>query len=205
MKKFVTFVLILVMILSTVTVGANATTTLEDELSAQMFDYFGGNEADLSYLPSDAPLVVLGDCVEFDDMVIFSAYAVWMGADCAEVAERYGDCCVWAGGITYPSHTGMFVRKDGEINTLKEAWENGIITDLSSAVGFSEYARVYPIGDADLDYEVSVLDATLIQMEIAKTAPSGIQSIFEVNDVDNDGDVSVLDATAIQLKIARIE
>lgn len=204
MKKLVTFVLVLMIIVPSMLIGANAS-TLEEELSAQMFDYFGGNEADLSYIPSDVPPVFLGDCVEVDDMVIFSAYAVWMGADCAEVAERYGDCCVWSGEITYPSHTGMFVRKDGEIYTLKETWENGIVTDLSPAVGFSEYARVYHIGDADLDYEVSVLDATLIQMEIAKTAPLGKQSIFEVNDVDNDGDVSVLDATAIQLKIARIE
>ena len=183
----------------------NNATTLEEELSAQMFDYFGGNEADLSYLPSDVSPIIFGDCVEAGDMIIFSAYAVWMGADCAEVAERYGDCCVWAGGITYPSHTGMFVRKDGEIYTLKEAWENGIVADLSPAVGFSEHARVYHIGDADLDYEVSVLDATLIQMEVAKTAPTGRQSIFEVNDVDNDRKVTILDATAIQRKLANLE
>ena len=182
--------------------GSNATTL--EELSAQMFDYFGGTEEVMQYFPPDVPPIIFGDYTEVNDVVIFNAFAAWMGADCVEVSERFGDWCVYSGGSNYPSETAMYVRKDGEIYTLKEAWDSGIVTDLSPAIGFSKYTRVYPVGDADLDYEVSVLDATLIQMEVAKTAPTGIQSIFEVNDVDNDRKVTIMDATAIQRKLAQI-
>ncbi len=176
---------------------------LEDELSAQMFDYFGGNEVDLSYLPPDLPYVIVYDYVEVDDIVIFSAIATWRGADLAEVVERYGDWCVYSAGINYPSHTGMFVRKGGEIYTLKEAWENGIVTDLSPAIGFYR-PEVYPVGDVDLDYEVSILDATLVQKRLAQLVDSDAIKLFKVADVDEDWNLTVMDATMIQRFLAQL-
>ncbi|MBQ7134093.1 MAG: hypothetical protein IJO20_06315 [Ruminococcus sp.] len=200
MKKLLCCILALLVFIPMFVVGVNAT-TLEEELSKQMFDYFEGDEWDLSYHPPELPYIIIYDYVEVDDIVIFSAIATWRGVDLAEVVERYGDCCVHSGGTLYPSHTGMFVRKDGEIYTLKEAWDNGILTDLSPAVGFC-MPKVYSVGDVDLDFYVSILDATLIQRRVAQL---GSISLRETADVDDDGDVTVLDATAIQMKLAKVE
>ncbi len=64
------------------------------------------------------------------------------------------------------------------------------------------------LGDADLDGEVGVLDATCIQMYVADILKSNtieFQHIRGVADMDGDKEVTVLDATAVQMKIAKIE
>ncbi|MBQ2971119.1 MAG: dockerin type I repeat-containing protein [Ruminococcus sp.] len=202
MKKLLSSILVLLVLMPMLVIGAGAA-TLEEELSEQMFEYFGGEEVDLSYLPPDTPSIFIEAYVEVDDTVIFNAYAVWMGADCAEIVERYGDCCVWSGGINYPSFTAMFVRKDGKIYTLKEAWDSGVINDLSPAVGFSKYTRIYEVGDVDLDYQVSVLDATLIQRRVAQLGSLSDIQVYETADVDDDNEISVLDATSVQMKLSK--
>ena len=59
------------------------------------------------------------------------------------------------------------------------------------------------IGDVDGDGELSIMDATEIQLIIAqlKEAPEDITSA----DVDGDGKISILDATQIQLMLAKVE
>lgn len=61
----------------------------------------------------------------------------------------------------------------------------------------------YKNGDCDRDSVVSVMDATDIQMYIAK-----IKTLSNTNlafcDADNDAEISVMDATHIQLKLAKI-
>ena len=67
------------------------------------------------------------------------------------------------------------------------------------------------LGDGDEDGELSILDATSIQMELAGlgriwdnyTDRRGVTGRF--SDIDSDGELSVLDATAIQLKLAGLE
>lgn len=62
-----------------------------------------------------------------------------------------------------------------------------------------EYIR----GDADMDGEVSIMDATAIQLHIASLEKlSDLGAVAA--DVDDDGDISILDATQIQLFIADI-
>lgn len=203
MKKVLTFILIFVIIFSSMIISVNAT-TLEEELSEQMFYYFDGDEADLSFFPSDLPLITIYDYVEINDIVIFSAVAMWRGADLAEVCEIYGDWCIYSAATFYPSSTSMFVRKENKIYTLQEAWDEGVITDLSSVVGFNK-PKIYSIGDADLDYEITILDATQIQLKLAQLLPRDKEWMFEVADYDRDGEATVLDATAIQRKLALIE
>ena len=58
-------------------------------------------------------------------------------------------------------------------------------------------------GDVDGDGEVTVMDATAIQLHIAKLEllyGSGLANA----DVNKDGNVSILDATQIQLFIAQL-
>ncbi len=61
---------------------------------------------------------------------------------------------------------------------------------------------MYSIGDVDLDGYVSIMDATEIQMVIAKKKVYKSAKAEELADVDSDGVVSVLDATEIQMQIA---
>lgn len=59
------------------------------------------------------------------------------------------------------------------------------------------------LGDVDLDGEISVIDATDIQMHMAKMKTLSDEQIF-IGDTDKDGELSVLDATAIQRYIAKL-
>ena len=74
-----------------------------------------------------------------------------------------------------------------------------------------------PIGDADCDDELSILDATHIQLVAAKIFeydPSddisyyhnlGERELSYISDADLDGERSIMDATAIQLKLAGLD
>lgn len=57
------------------------------------------------------------------------------------------------------------------------------------------------LGDVDGDSDVSILDATAIQLHVAQLQPIS-DDLAMYGDTDNDGDISVMDATAIQLFIA---
>ncbi len=58
------------------------------------------------------------------------------------------------------------------------------------------------LGDVDSDGEVSILDATAIQMHFAQIKQLTNKQI-RYGDTDGDGDVSILDATEIQLHLAQ--
>ena len=86
--------------------------------------------------------------------------------------------------------------------------------------GLAEAKVGKPFGDADLDGELSVLDATYIQRAIARLSEfedrddlsqydtRGVnydRPLNYISDIDGDGERTILDATAIQMKLARIE
>ncbi len=82
-------------------------------------------------------------------------------------------------------------------------WTNSRVAWMSSQY-IDSYTPIEPpilVGDADTDGEVSILDATAIQLHVAS-----IKSLSDLGlacaDADKDGDISVLDATEIQLYIA---
>lgn len=63
----------------------------------------------------------------------------------------------------------------------------------------SYYVPVVEKGDADMDFNISIMDATEIQCIVAK--------LFEAKDLyiadaDRNGDITIMDATAIQMKLA---
>ena len=59
------------------------------------------------------------------------------------------------------------------------------------------------IGDANLDGSVNILDATLLQMHIARLATLD-ENNLKVADTNKDGSVNILDATLLQMYIARL-
>ena len=60
------------------------------------------------------------------------------------------------------------------------------------------------LGDADSDSEVTILDATCIQRNLAGLPVSGVFSARAAN-VDGDEEVSILDATHIQRWLADLD
>ena len=104
----------------------------------------------------------------------------------------------------------LIYEKQVEINgeeTINESLKNGtdsIMFDNFPIKAFLVPARVYGlyslIGDADCDNEVTILDATAIQRDLA-----AIEKLFGIStvlaDVDGDG-VTILDATYIQRWLA---
>ena len=84
----------------------------------------------------------------------------------------------------------------------------------SNYEGFEEYVWEnigVPVGDADGDGELSVLDATFIQQALAQLHKfsSGDSvyggSLAYLSDYDRDGERTVMDATAIQMKLAQLD
>ena len=128
------------------------------------------------------------------------------GYPTAVVTQRIGDYEMRIGQRPLPK-----VLVDGVLYELKEGYESGVLTDADFEIisGF-EYKtfslkKVVPLnGDANGDNQLSILDATHIQMYIAGLVDKSDIDL-ELSDMDSDGDVSVMDATAVQLKLAGIE
>ena len=118
--------------------------------------------------------------------------------------------------IPFSTKYGIYDAKEEKFYDLKdienfEKYEN-LIEQL---LIYDEY--MYPIGDADNDRKLTVMDATYIQMVEAKLCDynesidnlknhfytSSTEKISYISDFDRDGERTVLDATAIQLKLAK--
>ena len=94
------------------------------------------------------------------------------------------------------------------------------ISDFSEYIGLedkiNELLLGVPLGDCDLDGELTILDATYIQMFLAGlrefSYDDELSDRYAVNtelnyisDIDRDGSRTILDATAIQMKLAKID
>ncbi|MBQ6626405.1 MAG: hypothetical protein IIX27_03855 [Ruminococcus sp.] len=82
----------------------------------------------------------------------------------------------------------------------------GLEDILSSTIGV-------PIGDADLDYNLTIMDATYIQRVMAGLCEFSSRDRIDyygsplkyISDLDRDGERTIFDATAIQMKLAKVE
>ncbi len=108
--------------------------------------------------------------------------------------------------IRPPSGLGLFVRTDEGIWDLKEAYEQGIITDLSPTLSLTDevYFTIIENGDANGDYAVDIKDSTAIQKHLAGLDVNLVDKNKreEILDTDRDGSITVRDATVIQKRIA---
>ena len=95
---------------------------------------------------------------------------------------------------------------DGELRIIyPDSVENGAaIFTLAAPTDFA-LIRTAPVlyGDTDLDGDVSILDATLIQRFLAGLDTLTVEQKLAA-DVDGDGDVTIIDATLIQRWLAGI-
>lgn len=138
-------------------------------------------------------------------------------AACAVIYGIFDDYFLINNYIEYPSDFNwhVYIYEEDKFYALEDIWEEGF---ADKEIAFSAYlvpnGYAGILGDADGDGELSVLDATQIQMQIAglcereERIPAshhfGDEVIYQ-SDIDHDGDVSVLDATQIQMKLAGLK
>ena len=104
-------------------------------------------------------------------------------------------------GLSIFAGRSYYDCQDDDFYSLEDiATTNPEIIDMIIDKQFTQ--RVGYIGDVDKDGEISVIDATEIQRHIARL---NVLSVEQIADVDRDGGTTVFDATAIQMKLAKIE
>ena len=98
-------------------------------------------------------------------------------------------------GSAIPTTATIYGYKDSTIQTYAE----------NNRKTFKSLSGKYmPMGDADDDGYMSVMDSTEIQLYSAQKREF-TNSQLRCSDMDGDWSVSVIDATAIQRKIAQLE
>ncbi len=216
MKKLISIVLVFVLLLSVAVVPSFAETTESEYLYKDKFieqyeiDESSGDEL-LSYSEIYYHHVVGNDLYsEVDWVLVFANTNHVMDATCWIVL---GDSRVIVSDSTgYPFKFcyGVYDVKENKFFGV----DNYI--DYSKYNGLEEYVNTHLgelIGDADGDGELSVLDATFIQLAIAQLCEFSSQDYIGIygcpiqylSDFDRDGERTILDATAIQLKLAGLE
>ena len=106
---------------------------------------------------------------------------------------------------------------DMNLNHLRDVWDDIVPCDYYDPDHNAAENAMYTIGDADVDGEVTILDATRIQRCLAELdenpwqdfAAAGSEfirgaDIAGATDYDRDGDTTVMDATRIQRGIAEL-
>lgn len=112
------------------------------------------------------------------------------------------------GWALYDAKTKEFIAINNVDVTKYEGLEEGL---AQANIG-------KPLGDADLDGALTILDATYIQRVMARVCEfdsrDDLREYYEINvdgkldyisDIDRDGERTIFDATAIQMKLAKIE
>ncbi|MBQ9742902.1 MAG: dockerin type I repeat-containing protein [Ruminococcus sp.] len=126
-----------------------------------------------------------------------------------EYSENIGNWYFVSPVIFSPGGLGLFVRSKGEIYTLREAYNSGVITDLSPTLHLTDIINyeIYPNGDANGDETVNIKDATTIQKYLVgiDTTLAEVQDVRILMDTNTDGTVNIKDATTIQKKLTNLE
>ncbi len=143
-----------------------------------------------------------------------------LNAEPSPCQGTFGDYVLYSSGLCEPYYLGFFVYvpNENKYYDIIEAWDLGF---ENLELAFNEcvkngYYGIRLIGDADLDGELSVLDATFIQRALSKQCEFSAEdfvegrciygdSLWYLSDFNRDGERSVLDATAIQMKLAKVE
>lgn len=197
MKKLVSILLVAVMFMSVMSVSVFAEVPPEDKF----YDRFVEKYGEPMYYMEIQPHYDENDEI---DWVVVCAYTETAIVD--PLPEGGHSNCYVNGEFVFhekdlfapfaTSHCVYDPKKDEFIDITKVDFSE--YKDLKKHVRTYNFARL--IGDVDDDNDVSILDATEIQLAEAKLAELNAGTC--VADFNRDGGVDVLDATAIQLHLA---
>ena len=202
MKKIMAMILLIGVLMSGSVFGTNAQIA-DDTLSEKYYEYYIKDD---SYSPEK---VEIWDSKEINGVVVFSGWIVGGIAPIDGWEIILGD---WVVANTGYFSTGngicMHVYDGEKFYTIKEAWQEGVVSDLSEYEDFSEPLFVTKIGDVNRDKEVNVKDATALQKVLAGIEVTSLEESyvnngdFYVRDFNGDKSINVKDATAIQKRVA---
>ncbi len=206
-KKIIPLLITILLLISGI-FTANAETTKEE-----LFDDFVAyceEKLNIKYDPEN-PLessIIIYSYYETSDAIFFcgngSSPILLM-----EYSENIGNWYFVSPVIFSPGGLGLFVQSKGEIYTLREAYDLGVITDLSPTLHLTDIINyeIYPNGDANGDETVNIKDATTIQKYLVgiDTTLAEVQDIRLLMDTNGDGTVNIKDATTIQKKLTNLE
>ena len=230
MKKVISFLIIISVLLTMCLINTTALQTtlatdpslIEAQVMSEVKKAFGNLALEYDY-----PTLMWDYYCHFtDENTIDYVYVNWSssGGSSAITGDRYLDYCIKCSSVLSPT-IGLYIYdvESKKIYTFEEAEVYAVdhlkdFLDNHSDEMIVSY-KVYKCGDMDLDNDITILDATMIQRAIAQleafpsyntlynmyyTHPKE-QEVLYVSDVDYDGETSILDATAIQIKLAKID
>ena len=224
MKKLVSILLAVVMLLSFMSVTAFATEKTYGEIP---------NKTDLMYLER---FKEYNELYEDDYYYCYREFCYysdenneepdWVLIDCSILPEPWecrhgalvGNRVLYtsAGPGLTKSETGLLVyipKTDTFIDLVNSNIDEvvGACTDFIKVIEENNFGQV--LGDVNDDYSLDILDATHMQFVLARMSDYSVWGVFtrlgndnfSMGDFDKDGEFTVMDATAIQKKLAHIE
>ena len=207
LKRIICFILVATVALS-VSVSASALVTtkkdpdFDDRMYVQRFiDTFGGVGAEHGKPYTEEAHYYSEEDQEEPDLVLVGVisdgsskpgYPMEVTAYCVDRFCYNIPCEPFATG-----HCVYDVKAD-EWLELPEAFERSY-EGTAQMCNIAKVGHIY--GDMDVDYDITILDATSIQRYLAGI----IRCFYLTADYDRDGEATILDATAIQRKLAGIE
>lgn len=126
------------------------------------------------------------------------------------VFERIGNHIFFSLSWPVPYDLGIYAEKDGQILTLKEAYDvNAVdIDEIARWCTQPHPSRHYPEvrlpGDSNQDGEIDLADVLNVQKCIAKVWSADDRFLAVFCDYDGNGEINVKDALDMQKKIAKI-
>lgn len=175
-----------------------------DELHQNFIAYL--DELGVEHLFQDMELSYVDFIVVLHEWTVF--YGSIQPIQPSFVSQRIGDFVFLQSSVGDPDEIGIYIEKNEEIYTLKEAIELSKIDldEFLKCLEFydSKYVHVYAPGDIDKDGNLSVSDVIKVQKKIAKQISIYDPSDFAFYDYDGNGEINVTDALGLQKRIAKI-
>lgn len=157
MKRLLCILLVFVLFASICVTGVSAN-SIEEKLAEKFYDYCGGNKIDWNSpnISKDDQKVIIYEYKETDDVVFFSAVACWYAPGDMGRIETFGKWRVYSPAVNHPSELGLYVIIDDNVYSIEEAWEKGLVTDLTPIEGFSKHTVVTRVENTEDEQSASV-------------------------------------------------
>ena len=124
--------------------------------------------------------------------------------------ERIGNHIFFSLNYHYPYEIGIYTEKNGQVFTLKDAHNAGVINVDEIAQWCSQphpgtpYPKVYQPGDLDRNGKVEISDVLTVQKRLAKIWVTEDPFMLLLYDFDGNGEINMKDALDMQKKIAKV-
>lgn len=221
MKKIISLILVLILMLSVAVMPTFAKDTLKSTVGGEslfieeFIEQYGHNNANFEYLCREN---YNEEYYHYD----VNNQLEWVLVYCLVSVTPSNNYVVFGDMVSFHGASDPLGIGYGVYDVASQKFIDIVdLDDLSEYEGLKDHiydaGLLYPIGDYDLDKKLTVLDATGIQRLLAGLVPDddiindsyrnqkSDNELKYSTDIDRDGKRTVMDATAIQLKLAWLE